>query len=147
MSEIEQFIGNERDLILDEPDVVPKEIELNFREFAEILSAGFEGGVKDSTIKSLRNCGILHPLICPRNGSSRLTPRDLLPAYIAISIKRTTGFSQWIDVARLMAIEGSFRNGEAVRETYPWFRIAWKAKRMRIDFDDYPELSPITERA
>ena len=142
MSEIEQSIGNNNGLV-EELEDGPKEKELNFREFAEILSAGIEGRVKDSTIKSLRNCGILHPLICPRNGSSRLTPKDLLTAYIAITIKRTSHFSQWIDVSRVMAIEGSFKNGEAVRATDPWYRIAWQAKRVGIDFDDYPELSPI----
>jgi hypothetical protein len=143
MSEIEQLIGNQD----FDPVVKTKEIELNTSLFARILSAGFDKPVGNTSIKSMKSHGILHPLVCPRNGTSSYTPKDLLTAYIAVSIKRSSGFPHWIDVARTMPAEGTFKNGEYVRGGDAWLRIAWMAKRLAgIDFDNYTELAPILER-
>ena len=149
MTELEQTIGNEGEhSVVELPDSENRrqEKDLNFKLFAEILSVGFNKEVNRQTINSLTKHGIIHPLICPRTGIRTLRPTDFMPAYIAICIKRLSGFTQWVDVARVMAMEGPLKNGYEMRSSYPWLRIAWQANRKAgIGFDNYPLLTPILE--
>lgn len=120
------------------------DVELSLQEFTDILSAGFEDGISRAMVKNMVNNRILHPRKDPRTYKQTLTAKDLLKGYMAMIHKREAGYEQWNFVASLMTNE-TLKNGEEVRSTSGWLRIATAAltHRKNIDFDEYPDLSPI----